>query len=290
MRYQGMLLRSYDQLQVARIQSGHWLVPVGSAQEGWPYLALFARSGRASVLWDEGSLLVRPRDLWILRNSSTLRLSADADADLALILLPSGAVGPYTQLLDLCDGQSWCTDNGTASLVGHLLDGLLAQIADYTPSNPGRLAQHIVGLFALMCSEDRAIDGAPEHRQLLAHAKEFIEHNLADASLTPDTVADALHVSTRTLHRLFESHGHTISGWIRLRRLEHCRADLADRVSEGSSVSSIGARWGLWDAAHFSRLFKSSYGMPPRAYRDAQRSARLTALPVVVLEPFMELV
>jgi AraC-like DNA-binding protein len=290
MRYRGMLLRSYDQLQVARIQSGHWLIPVGEAQAGWPYLALFAMAGRASVLCDESSLLVSPRDLCILRNSSSLRLSAEPDADLALILLPLGAVGPYTHVLDLCDGQSWCTDNGTASLVGHLLDGLLAQIAGYTPDNPGRLAQHIVGLLALMCSEDRAVDGTPEHRQLLGRAKDFIEHNLSDASLTPDTVADALHVSTRTLHRLFESDGHTISGWIRLRRLEHCRADLADRVSDGSSVSSIGARWGLWDAAHFSRLFKSSYGMPPRAYRDAQRSARLTARPAIVLEPFMELV
>jgi len=32
-------------------------------------------------------------------------------------------------------------------------------------------------------------------------------------------------------------------------------------------VSSIATRWGLFDPAHFSRLFKSTYGLSPREYR-----------------------
>ena len=36
-------------------------------------------------------------------------------------------------------------------------------------------------------------------------------------------------------------------------------------------MSGIGARWGLWDAAHFSRLFKATYGISPRAYRETSQ-------------------
>jgi transcriptional regulator GlxA family with amidase domain len=32
-------------------------------------------------------------------------------------------------------------------------------------------------------------------------------------------------------------------------------------------VSAIAARWGLIDAAHFSRLFRAAYGLPPAEYR-----------------------
>ena len=31
----------------------------------------------------------------------------------------------------------------------------------------------------------------------------------------------------------------------------------------------VGARWGFADPAHFSRVFKAAYGMPPGVFRSA---------------------
>ena len=75
-------------------------------------------------------------------------------------------------------------------------------------------------------------------------------------------------ISVRRLHQLFESEGTTVSTWIRTRRLEHCRQMLDDPVHADRSVSEIGARWGLPDAPHFSRVFKAAYGVPPRQFRE----------------------
>jgi AraC-like DNA-binding protein len=61
----------------------------------------------------------------------------------------------------------------------------------------------------------------------------------------------------------------TVSGWIRQRRLEGCRRDLLDPTFGDRSVSAIAARWGLTDAAHFSRLSVAAYGLPPAEYRRA---------------------
>jgi AraC-like DNA-binding protein len=38
-------------------------------------------------------------------------------------------------------------------------------------------------------------------------------------------------------------------------------------------VSVLATRWGLTDAAHFSRVFKTEYGMSPRAFRAHHRHA-----------------
>jgi AraC-like DNA-binding protein len=69
------------------------------------------------------------------------------------------------------------------------------------------------------------------------------------------------------VHRLFTAHGATPAAYIRQRRLDRCRHDLANSAMRNVPVGAIGSRWGLPDASHFSRLFNAAYGMPPAEYR-----------------------
>ena len=56
----------------------------------------------------------------------------------------------------------------------------------------------------------------------------WLDAHLADPSLTPGRIAGANFISVRSLHRLFEAEGVTVSAWVRDRRLEACRRDLTD--------------------------------------------------------------
>jgi AraC-like DNA-binding protein len=58
-----------------------------------------------------------------------------------------------------------------------------------------------------------------------------------------------------------------VADWIRSRRLERCRRDLLDPALATRTVEAIGERWGLTDAAHFSRVFRRRFGAPPAEYR-----------------------
>jgi AraC-like DNA-binding protein len=108
------------------------------------------------------------------------------------------------------------------------------------------------------------------HRQALrARIDAFIESHLGDPALTPAAVAAAHHISLRYLHKLFEPHG--VAGWIRQRRLERCRDDLLDLAQADRPVAGIAARWGFSSAAHFSRVFREAYGLPPAEFRRTRR-------------------
>ena len=51
------------------------------------------------------------------------------------------------------------------------------------------------------------------------------------------------------------------------RRLECCRATLADRAQQHRSITDIAFSFGFQNMAHFSRVFRSHLGLPPSDYR-----------------------
>ena len=104
-------------------------------------------------------------------------------------------------------------------------------------------------------------------RALLTRIQAFIQQRLGDPELSPGVIAAAHHISLRYLHKLFQEQGTTVAGWIRQRRLEACRRDLADPALASRPVAAIAARWGYPNASHFGQVFRTAHGMPPQEYR-----------------------
>ncbi|MEU5693263.1 AraC family transcriptional regulator [Actinosynnema sp. NPDC020468] len=116
-------------------------------------------------------------------------------------------------------------------------------------------------------------DGVVTHQhELLTRIRGYVDRHLGDHTLTPSRVAAAHHVSVRYLQRLFKIDGATPSGWIRSRRLEICRRELADEALRGLSIREIGLRNGFPQASDFSRAFRAEYGRPPGRFRAELRS------------------
>jgi AraC-like DNA-binding protein len=101
---------------------------------------------------------------------------------------------------------------------------------------------------------------APFLQRLVAH--------LADPGLDPVAIARANHISVRYLHKLFHDQGTSVARWVRERRLANCRRDLEDPALAQRGGHAIARRWGFEDPAHFSKIFKASFGEPPGAYRQ----------------------
>lgn len=160
---------------------------------------------------------------------------------------------------------------GVGGLLAGFLKQMLADAHSYTPADAPRLAAVTADLLAAVCAHhleaERLLPPETHHHALLLRIRAFIEQHLPDPGLTPAAVAAAHNISARHLHRLFQGQGVTVAGWIRQRRLENCHRDLTDPRQSHRTVQAIAARWGFTDKAHFSRLFRATYGMPPGDFR-----------------------
>ncbi len=96
----------------------------------------------------------------------------------------------------------------------------------------------------------------------------YIQAHLADVGLSHGRVAAAHHMSGRTLHRLFDESGQSVTELIRSYRLDGILADLRSPGSAQDTISRIAARWGLHDMPHFTRAFRARYGMSPSQARQ----------------------
>lgn len=159
--------------------------------------------------------------------------------------------------------------------IGAVVSGLARQIPRHLDGPGGaRLGSALLDLLAVAVGTqvDRCTAVPPEshRRALMVRIHAFIERNLADPDLTPASVAGAHYISVRYLHKLFRDERTTVAAHIRRRRLERCSRDLTDPASVHRPVYEIAHAWGFRNAAHFNRLFRDAYGMPPGEFRLAR--------------------
>jgi AraC-like DNA-binding protein len=167
--------------------------------------------------------------------------------------------------------------HGAGALFSSFARQVVAHLDDYGVAEGARLGTTLVDLLtaALAARLHRAdeLPADPRQEALRQRVHAFIEQRLADPALSPATIAGAHHVSVRYLYKLFEGRHRGVAGWVRERRLERSRRDLLDPALAARPVSAIAARWGLVDPAHFSRLFRAAYGVPPLEYRRTMGGA-----------------
>ncbi|MEU0054874.1 helix-turn-helix domain-containing protein [Streptomyces sp. NPDC006334] len=162
-----------------------------------------------------------------------------------------------------------------ASRLGTLLSPLLSDLARTAakarPPVGEMLAWNAVNLVATLAAEQLGASGpgAPDGQPpVLGRILEYVELHLTDTGLSPESIARAHHISVRYLHKLFQDEGTSVGRWILRRRLEECRRDLRRHGRGSRTIAAVAGRWGFTSATHFSRVFRTAYGMSPSQWRD----------------------
>jgi AraC-like DNA-binding protein len=216
--------------------------------------------GRGAYLLPDGVWQTGPGVITVTDESEPWTLTTETPTALTVLKALPSELGPGLALRrGVADGGGF--GRALEPFVRGVAEGLL----------DGSIREGDPGLGECLLGAMRAVThrGGP---QLLARIKGHIDANLADPGLTPRAIAEAHYISVRQLHKLFEAERLTVARWIRHRRLDRCRAELADPAFAGVPVRAIAARWGLVSASHFAHAFRLAYGCSPQEYRRGRRS------------------
>lgn len=249
-----------DNLMIGRYGHGRWAMP---ARTDTAILITSVLKGTASVLVPALGRLTED-DVLVTRLDVPITFTVDPFS--VVITTRLAVSGHDFAMLDR--PVHLRADARTASSVlRHALHGLAGDGLPNGVETGPRVHQQLTALVVAACAEQNS---SRRHgtAQVFLDARQYIQARLADPELGQESIASALNVSTRTLYRAFRAHDVTVSEWIRRQRLSHCRGDLEDARLAHVPVSALAAHWGLPDAAHFSRIFKSEFGISPKDYRD----------------------
>jgi len=101
---------------------------------------------------------------------------------------------------------------------------------------------------------------------------EYIRMNVRNPDLDAARIAADNHMSVRQLYRILAAEGISLGDWIRTRRLDGARRDLALPTPK-DSISEVARRWGFTNDSSFARMFRTQFGVSPSEWRELARHA-----------------
>ena len=236
--------------------------------------ALLAGTGQAQDA--SGSHALKAGTLLVLDPARTAQIALDTDFRALVVRLESASfllrlLRTGGQDLGRIDGQ------GVGAVCMGVVQGIAGQLDQLAPHDllPIEATLADVLLTCLPHAAASAPQEDPTSVQLghLRRVCRTLEARLGDAELSLEELGRLEGLSTRYLQKLFKVGGTSFGEYLRERRLERCRLDLANRALDHFTIAELCFRWGFGDAANFSRAFAARFGLSPRAYR-AQPAAR----------------
>lgn len=238
------------------------------------FVVLINRAGRETVTQNGISVNLGPGDAVAWDSTKPARFTVWETLSKRSLIVPRAAI-------DEVGGRAWAQPGVTLSAEApamQLLTGYLDTLSKSLPrlSKSAIAAARNATLELLIGAvrpdaEGSAVGAGPALRDAIDR---FIEQNLLDDHLNPAMIATAHSVSVRTVNRVFNATGQTVSETIRIRRLARARNDL---VELREPIGVIASKWGFADSSHFSRSFKACYGTSPKEFRDSRAAERVGA-------------
>jgi AraC-like DNA-binding protein len=161
-------------------------------------------------------------------------------------------------------------DTPRALFLARFVQGLARQVERMTERD-AIAARHV--LLGLMAAARTDPSGGPARLSLAAQqavgrarAAAAIERELHSARLSVERVTDLTGIPRTTLYRLFATED-GVAAYIRARRLEALRGDLADRQKRHIGVAALAEARGFHCLSTLNRAFRERYGCTPSELR-----------------------
>jgi AraC-like DNA-binding protein len=192
---------------------------------------------------------------------------------------------PRERLLPQLRGRGTCTaipmrdtDGGLGTIAGTYMRSLQGCTRRLKGESRAPLAAGLAEVIGAAFADQSLEEESPRVGIMAALGqtiRDFALQRAVDPDLSAPAVAARFRISTRTLHRLFESQQTSFAQLVLEERLRRAAVDLIDPVHR-LAIGDIALRCGFGDLSNFCRAFRQRFGVSASAYRQAAAGRKVS--------------
>ncbi len=208
-------------------------------------------------------------DMLIIDTEKPFKLAA-TDYENLTLMVPHDLRASISPMIDRLHGRRLPGSNPMVNILGEHLQSLWRNVTGMNMAQAGRAVQGTIGLIHGYLANEKglAAELEPAVGQALALAvRRYIEQHL-EKPLKIDDLARHFRVSRSQIYRLFEQHD-GVASYVWERRLRRSRRLLMTPSLQHLSIGAVAFEVGFTSHAHFSRAFRSRFGLTPSQLRAA---------------------
>lgn len=221
-------------------------------------------TGAAVLEQSDTQITLAPGQLGVISMARPLMLTHTNHARIRMLTFPHDEINDILERTAPIAGHKGRT---ALAAVAALTSTLATHRESVTSTEFLAISTRLTDLLAEFLHEQHASAATRIHR-LADDARTYIANNAGHQWLNPDTVAEHLGCSKRTLERALHPTGTTPAKLIRDTRLDHAHRLLADQRNE-QTIHEIATTSGFLSIPAFNKAFRARYGVPPSHIRAA---------------------
>ncbi|WP_417798832.1 helix-turn-helix domain-containing protein [Terasakiella pusilla] len=214
-------------------------------------------------------------DMFVIDLDKAHAMKTTAFKNLTLVL-PRVSIPDLSELLSSLHGQRLSAQNPMIRFMGEHLKALWQNVPDMNASEAAGMLNGSLGLMESWLSHDGRLvaDSTPDVSVALGKSiKQHIERHLSEP-MTPQKLVKQFRISRSQIYRIFAPYG-GVARYIWERRMIRSRYMLTKSAFNHMTVGSVGYACGFLSESHFSRTFKSRFGVSPSEVRLTEQDANV---------------
>ncbi|SMF62406.1 AraC-type DNA-binding protein [Xaviernesmea oryzae] len=223
-----------------------------------------AQSGRLSSL--------REGQYALLDCGAKIRFSANGDVGVLGVFLPAFQLRARLRNMARMTGHPFSCTELPWRIARGLLRMLVNEIKYVPPQLSYSYANQVVEVVTVAVEADsQSMFGSSGRNALFKRCSAYVKSHISDCALDPNKISEAMGISVRYLHKVFQESGESVCAYLRTTRLETARMELADPQKSSLQVREIAHRVGFRSEAHFAAAFRSRYGQSATEWRKSSQ-------------------
>jgi len=253
-----------NSLQIERLASE----PTEIEQDN--YFAVLLTSGKYKLEQGGREVFLEPGDMALYDATQWHRITIPQSASKILITIPRKVLNERINGVANLTAKKISSKLGIGAVTSSYIQTTVNQLDHIDKASFLEMTEPVLDSLTLSLNQlnPRSFQLSGTQSSTLFHVKKHIQKHCCDSELNPEVISQAVGLSVRYINHLFNAEETSLMRYVTQQRLALVHRHLSSKRYVHCSITELAMQFGFNNMAHFSRVFKTKYGMSPRQFRD----------------------